>query len=463
MATYSTPGVYVEEIATLAPSVAQVATAIPVFIGYTEKGYDADKGPVPVRIDALLDYETQFGKAKSSTFTVAVTDYGKSTQTLATTRTDASSNKFLMYYSVSLYFRNGGSSCYIISVGNYTASSIDKTNFSNGLGALEKEDEPTLIVLVDAVGLSANKDYYDLCQQALSQCKKLGDRFLILDVVDTVDKFRGDIGTENLSYGAAYYPYLNTLLTYQYEESGVTVSGTTTTTEAAAGDEAAETTTASITMADIRTQDTSLYNQIKTELSNQRITLPPSSALAGIYVQVDGSRGVWKTPANVSIQSIVGPVKKISDTDQGGMNVDPTTGKSVNAIRDFTGKGTLVWGGRTLAGNDNEWRYISVRRLFITIEESIKKATAFAVFEPNDTTTWLKVKAMSESYLYGLWQQGALAGSKPESAYYVNVGLGKTMTDSDIQEGRMIVEIGVAAVRPAEFIVLRFYHKVQEA
>ena len=104
-----------------------------------------------------------------------------------------------------------------------------------------------------------------------------------------------------------------------------------------------------------------------------------------------------------------------------------------------------------------------VRRLFITIEESTRKASSFAVFEPNDAMTWLKVKAMIDSYLYGLWEQGALAGSRQEQAYYVNVGLGKTMTAQDILEGRMIVEIGVAAVRPAEFIILRFSHKMQEA
>jgi phage tail sheath protein FI len=104
-----------------------------------------------------------------------------------------------------------------------------------------------------------------------------------------------------------------------------------------------------------------------------------------------------------------------------------------------------------------------VRRLFNTIEESAQKSTAFAVFEANDATTWLKVKAMIEAYLFGLWQQGALAGPTPESAYFVNVGLGKTMTAQDILEGRMIVEIGIAAVRPAEFIILRFMHKLQEA
>ena len=105
----------------------------------------------------------------------------------------------------------------------------------------------------------------------------------------------------------------------------------------------------------------------------------------------------------------------------------------------------------------------SVRRLFLTIEESTRNATSFAVFEPNDSNTWLKVKGVIESYLYGLWERGALAGPTPEAAYFVNIGLGKTMTTQDILEGRMNVEIGIAAVRPAEFILLRFSHKLQQA
>jgi phage tail sheath protein FI len=138
--------------------------------------------------------------------------------------------------------------------------------------------------------------------------------------------------------------------------------------------------------------------------------------------------------------------------------LDVTAGKSVNAIRPFIGLGTLVWGARTLAGNDNEWRYINVRRFFIFVEESVKKATSQFVFEPNDANTWVKVQGMIENFLTTQWRQGALQGSKPELAFYVAVGLGKTMTALDILEGRLIIEIGMAAVRPAEFIILRFSH-----
>jgi hypothetical protein len=217
------------------------------------------------------------------------------------------------------------------------------------------------------------------------------------------------------------------------------------------------------TLDQIKSKETSLYNQIKAALTKQKVILPPSAAVAGVYARVDRNRGVWKAPANESLLSVVGPASKITHTDQERLNVDPTAGKSINAIRAFTGKGTLIWGARTLAGNDNEWRYISVRRLFNMVEESTKKATSFAVFEPNDATTWLKVKGMIESYLYGLWERGAFFGSTPEKAYFVNVGLGKTMTAQDILEGRMIVEIGIAAVRPAEFIIIRFMHKMPEA
>jgi phage tail sheath protein FI len=175
---------------------------------------------------------------------------------------------------------------------------------------------------------------------------------------------------------------------------------------------------------------------------------------------VDNARGVWKAPANESINSIFGPVVQITAEQQGGLNVDAVAGKSVNAIRAFTGKGTLVWGARTLAGNDNEWRYVNVRRFFNMVEESSRKSTEPFVFESNDANTWVKVQGMLENFLTILWRQGALQGAKPEHAFYVAVGLGKTMTSLDILEGRMIVEIGMAAVRPAEFIILQFSHKL---
>ena len=177
---------------------------------------------------------------------------------------------------------------------------------------------------------------------------------------------------------------------------------------------------------------------------------------------VDRTRGVWKAPANVSLNRVIAPSVKITDADQESLNVDPN-GKSINAIRSFTGKGILVWGARTLAGNDNEWRYVSVRRFFNMVEESVKKASESFVFEPNDANTWVKVRAMIENFLTLQWRAGALAGATPEDAFYVKVGLGQTMTAVDILEGRMNVEIGMAAVRPAEFIILRLNLAMQQS
>ncbi|MEZ4778635.1 MAG: phage tail sheath C-terminal domain-containing protein [Flavobacteriaceae bacterium] len=198
-------------------------------------------------------------------------------------------------------------------------------------------------------------------------------------------------------------------------------------------------------------------------IASEYLTLPPSSTLAGVYARVDNERGVWKAPANTTLSSVLGVTTLINKKEQEGLNVDVVAGKSVNALRPFTGKGIMVWGARTLAGNDNEWRYISVRRFFNMAEESIKKATEQFVFEPNDKNTWVKVRAMIENFLTLQWRAGALAGAKPDQAFFVRVGLGETMTAQDILEGRMNVEIGMAVVRPAEFIILKFSHKMQES
>ncbi|MCL2931277.1 MAG: phage tail sheath subtilisin-like domain-containing protein [Trichodesmium sp. MAG_R03] len=354
-----------------------------------------------------------------------------------------------------MFFNNGGGACYIVSVGSYPDGDKNKADFELGLAALKKEDEPTLILLSDAANLTTIDDYYDLCKQALAQCKTLQDRFGVFDVVqpkprirteEDVNTFRDAVSSDYLNYGAAYYPYLQTSLNYYYTDNFVTFVGKPT-----------------LTLDQIKDGQGALYNAIKAEISKKRIILPPSSAIAGVYARVDRDRGVWKAPANVSLASVTAPTVKITNKEQEDLNVDATAGKSINAIRYFTGKGVLVWGSRTLAGNDNEWRYVPVRRLFIYVEESVKKATEFAVFEPNVSTTWLKVKSMIESFLEGLWRQGALAGSTAEQAFFVNVGLGVTMTSQDILEGRMNVEIGLAAVRPAEFIILKFSHKLQEA
>ncbi|MCY7294217.1 phage tail sheath C-terminal domain-containing protein [Alteromonas sp. a30] len=218
--------------------------------------------------------------------------------------------------------------------------------------------------------------------------------------------------------------------------------------------------TSDVKLRDIKFDKGALYNDILAELKLQRMVLPPSSAIAGIYAANDSTFGVWKAPANVGVASVIEPVRRLNNREQENLNVDVNAGKSINVIRTFTGKGTLVWGARTLAGNDNEWRYINVRRLFNMVKASLQKATGFAVFQPNTPITWLKVRALMESYLEDLWQAGGLVGDTKEQAFFVRIGQGVTMNEDDILNGRMKIDVGLRASRPAEFIIINFTHHV---
>ncbi|WP_442475970.1 phage tail sheath family protein [Serratia ureilytica] len=189
------------------------------------------------------------------------------------------------------------------------------------------------------------------------------------------------------------------------------------------------------------------------------IAVPPSGAVAGVYARVDRERGVWKAPANVEI---IGAEPRFTVTDEvdGYCNVPASGGKSINVIRRFRGTGPLIWGARTLSSKTPAWRYVPVRRLFCAAEKDIKTAMSMALFEPNNAPTWERVRGAIESYLHGLWKEGALQGEIPEQAYFVQVGLGTTMTQDDIDNGKMVVKVGLAAVRPAEFIVLQLSQNV---
>jgi phage tail sheath protein FI len=479
MATaYFTPGVYIEEIPKLPPSIAQVATAIPAFIGYTEKALDPKNASLtnkPTRITSLLEYEAFFGKAQpEDDLQVSLTETtagGVTTSEMISVAFATNASNHNMYYAMQAYFANGGGPCYVVSVGPFKGlgTALVKTEFDAGVAAIAKEDEPTLLVFPEAQKLSAN-DHHDLLEDALNQCGKLQDRFAIMDLHDdgTALVTSGDVNTAatafrtgvaptniaNLKYGAAYFPNIRTNLRYRYDEANINIVHQVNGAPGPLNTQS---------LAAVNTLSTAAYNKLKLAIDSFGITLPPSPFVAGVYATVDAARGVWKAPANVPLANAVDLTFKVTNDIQDGLNVDATTGKSINCIRAFTGKGILVWGARTLAGNDNEWRYINVRRLFNMVEESCKKATEPFVFEPNDANTWVKIQSMIENFLTTIWRQGALQGAIPAHAFYVAVGLGKTMSALDILEGRLIVEIGLAAVRPAEFIILRFSHKLAES
>ncbi|MBO9694556.1 phage tail sheath family protein, partial [Chryseobacterium sp.] len=316
---YKTPGVYVEELAKFPPSVAQVETAIPAFIGYTEKGPKNE----PTRISSLLEYETLFGGAKNESFTFTVVEATTTPPIKPRTVTaNLTPSPFKMYYALQMYFANGGGPCYIVSVAaDYPSTGVKLADLTAGLKTLEKEDEPTLIVFPDAEGLASENDAYQLYNLALDQAEDLKDRFVIMDVLGNVSAFRtagpssGPSG-ERLKYGAAYYPKLETVLTYGYDSKVVEVSGET--------------------LEYWKTKDSELYNLAKAAIESKKVVMAPSSSMAGVYAKVDSTSGVFKAPANIGLNYVVAPTVKISHEDQENLNVDATAGKSINAIRTFT-------------------------------------------------------------------------------------------------------------------------------
>ena len=201
---------------------------------------------------------------------------------------------------------------------------------------------------------------------------------------------------------------------------------------------------------------------IKHVLKDSNI-LPPSGAMAGVITKTDNEVGPWQAPANTSIVGAASLPIRLSETQQGDLNVDAISGKSINAIRFFNGLGILIWGARTLDGNSLDWRYLPVRRTMIFLEQSCKLAAQAYVFEPNDKNTWEGVIAMISSFLNGIWKEGGLQGASAADAYVVECGLGTTMTPEDILEGFMKVTVKVAIVHPAEFIVLTFEQQMAKS
>ncbi|MDE9567905.1 phage tail sheath family protein [Xenorhabdus bovienii] len=349
----SYPGVYIEELNSLALSVSNSATAVPVFaVNEQNKHINEDTA---TRINSWMDYLNLIGEFD---------------------------NKDKLAVSLRAYFANGGGYCYLVQT-----KSLDKI--------IPTLDDVTLLVAAGE----------DIKMSVDTLCKAGKGLFAIFDgsetelTIDGAEEAKGKYTATQ--FAAVYYPWL--------------------------------------------TADWA------------KVAIPPSAAMAGVYAAVDLSRGVWKAPANIALKGGLEPKFLVTDELQGVYN----SGRAINMIRNFSNTGTTVWGARTLEDSDN-WRYVPVRRLFNTVERDVKRAMSFAMFEPNSQPTWERVRAAISNYLHSLWQQGGLAGSKEEEAYFVQIGKGITMTPDQINQGQMIVKVGLAAVRPAEFIMLQFTQDVEQ-
>jgi len=499
---YKTPGVYIIERNAFANSVVGVASAIPVFIGHTEKALDEDGNDVsnkPVRIHSMLEYRNIFGAGfPPCVFEIqpdaSSSDFNASNG--STFSVSSNSVRYRMPAAIRFFYANGGNDCYILSIGDFN-SGFDKTRFINAIDLIQNEHEITLLLVPEAVELEA-QDSYDVLSYMIQHCGETKNKFAILDIPggyedlnpfpNCVDNFRDKVSAimpENNSYAATYYPWLNTTVYHISDISYLNISEDSYNTLADLIQE--ELTAGGHVLGESQTQllscfrnngnsddgnitleqaDASLrlvsrnYESILRAILKKLALLPPSSAMAGIYAEVDGSRGVWKAPANVSVASVTDPEVPIDNDQQQDLNV-PISGKAVNAIRSFPGQGVLVWGARTLDGNSLDFRYINVRRTLIYLEQSIISAVQAYVFEPNDANTWAAVNAMISNFLTQTWKQGALVGAKPDEAFSVHVGLGTTMTAQDILDGTMIVSVAVAISHPAEFIIFTIQQQMQ--
>lgn len=190
--------------------------------------------------------------------------------------------------------------------------------------------------------------------------------------------------------------------------------------------------------------------------SGRRVRIPPGGSVCGIYARTDSRRGVFKAPANETLASAIDLEYDINQGVQEVLNP-----RGVNVIRRFPGRGIRLWGARTMS-SDPLWKYVSVRRLFIFLEASIYNSTQWVVFEPNDQRLWARAKQTLTLFLRTQWREGALFGAKEDEAFFVAVGR-ETMTEDDILNGRLIIEVGVAPVRPAEFVIFRVFQKTREA
>ncbi|PRC93442.1 phage tail sheath family protein [Solimicrobium silvestre] len=504
---YKTPGVYIVEKNAFPNSVVEVATAVPAFIGYTKiadnKGTSLTNKPW--RITSLTEFINYFGDAPEDRFDIAektdadlTSDFksGGKEFVLKRENNKADTKRYYLYRCMQLFFQNGGSPCYIVSIGGYSGDGVQRKPMELGIDLLLKEQEPTMVVIPDAVALDEG-DCIGLQQYSLKHCGfQMKNRFAILDVYDgfrersdptgdCVTKFRADLGTNFLNYSAAYYPWLNTSIVQTTDldfSSFVSLENVKNLLLTEAGGDTApqdiKDILAQVGKADRDPKEKTYlsddelhkilfsvsptYANMLLAIKNKLNLLPPAAAMAGVYTMVDNARGVWKAPANVSLASVISPAVNITHDEQEDLNVT-TAGKSINAIRSFIGEGTLVWGARTLDGNSLDWRYINVRRTMIMLEESLRLATKAYVFEPNVSGTWVTISSMASNFLTGIWKRGGLAGASPEDAFSVHVGLGETMTAEDILEGILRVTILVALSRPAEFIEITFQQQMQKS
>lgn len=512
----STPGVYIDEVNGFPNSVVPVATAVPAFIGYTPKSEYQGKSYLnkPQKITSFAEFQAFFmldnppppadpAKQYNPEYYLVeqkelptTGEYMMLNGSYYSVLPDPSSIYYL-YNSIRLFYQNGGGDAYIVSVGGYGPVSgksmeapglvvnpnVQLGDLKRGLDLLKNETEPTMYICPEATLLSID-DNATLMQEMLLQAEEMQTAVCLFDIIggkdpdpilytNDIQTFRNNTGSNGLKYGAAYYPFIGTTIMQNSDFDFTNLfGGDVKQLEAFLNPATAPNPSAEAILGQIEKPPANpmtnsqlnagllvaspTYTQIVNTVLNNANVLPPSGGMAGVYTVNDNTNGVWHAPANTSIVGASSLPIRLSDSQQAGLNIDAVSGKSVNAIRFFNGQGILVWGARTLDGNSQDWRYVSVRRTMTYLEQSVKLAARAYVFEPNDANTWAAVKSEISSFLTDVWKEGGLQGAAAAQAFQVEIGLGSTMTADDLLNGYMRATVKVAVVRPAEFVVITF-------
>ncbi len=438
------------------PPIVEVETDLAAFVGYTEMAADPEGGDLllqPTLVRSWTEFGRCFGMPAAEPIGVQV----QTTGLPPTVAVEPPARFYLLAWSVRAFFENGGRQCLVVSVGGYRLpAEVCCGDLLRGLEVVGEAAEPSLIVIPELVLLTA-EEHARLAAGVLAQCADRGDRFAIFDVRDGAAPLDADrlassrelFSSSGLENAAAYYPFVRSSHVHVVSPGEDNVVVTLDDHE-------------TVTLAELAARDPEVAGAVRAELAKLFAVLPPSGAVAGVHAATDAARGVWQAPQAVSLTGSIEPALELDDREIGELLSEPERGRSINVLRTLPGRGTVVWGARTLAGNDPDWRYLHLRRFYLMVRESLRRWATWVAFEANDEPTWRRLRASVEVYLVERWRAGALVGARPQDAFFVRCGLGSTMTEEDVTEGRLIVHVGMAMLRPSEFVELRFSHATRD-
>jgi uncharacterized protein len=459
MAEYLFPGVYVEEADFVSRPIDGVDTSLAGFVGFSEKAQRLDGAPLvqqPTLLQSVAEYESQFGGRPPPKLHARFVRRARSAGGWALAECQVEPAPWgALADAVRQFFANGGQRCLVCSVGAHADlwptpdPDARRAALLAGLAAIAQADTVPGLLLVPEAHQLDEAGYSAVCAAMLEMAHARPPCFALLDVLNGDQPLTDREALrrqralwpagEALKAGAAFAPSLRSrqALAWPADESQVMVSLAPA---------------PPCPLNELRpTLQAALRPRLQAALQRRLPLLPAAPTVAGVLAANDARRGLWKAASDVPLRGVQSLALPLNDDAQHALLLDAEEGKSINPIRAVDGRGLRLWGYRSLAGNDNEWRYFTVCRLLRMVKATLTRACKGLAFEPNEARTWAAARSGVGNFLDLLWRQGALVGDRYEQAYFVRCGLGQTMSEHDVRNGRLVIDIGLACLRPAEF------------